>query len=185
MRRIAPVIATFLLAAAAMACASADEKPSARARQRPTDAAHRDKTSPESETEVAAKKLLSEIRQELEVTFHAAAPTTSGDPNVSDAGVPKPTTEGAVGAAEADSLMRQGQRVGMKAKQDKNLKNGRRSVALFRKATTVAPEYRPAWEKYLRTLKNVKKRFGHSVMMRDSEINREISRCRKALARLP
>lgn len=81
--------------------------------------------------------------------------------------------------------MRQGQRVGMRAKQDKDLKNGRRSVALFRKATAVAPDYRPAWEKYFRTLKNVKKRFGHSVMMRDGEINREISRCRKALARLP
>ena len=81
--------------------------------------------------------------------------------------------------------MRRGQRVGMQAKQDKDLKNGRRSVALFREATTAAPNYRRAWEKYFRTLNNVKKTFGHTLMMRDGEIDREISRCRAALARLP
>jgi hypothetical protein len=185
MSRIVPAIAALLLAALAMGCATADEKPATKSRQRPTNAAHREQARPESETETAARKLLVEIRKEREGTSHAAATTTSGDPHPSDAGVPQPTTGKAAGAAEADRLMRQGQRVGMKAKKDSDLKNGRRSVALFRKATTVAPDYRPAWEKYLRTLKNVKKRFGHSVMMGDGQINREISRCRKALARLP
>ena len=134
---------------------------------------------------MAAKKLLFEIRKEREMTLHAPSAMAPGDSNVSDAGVPKPPAEKPEGAAEADRLMHQGQRVGMRAKRDKDMKNGRRSVALFRKATTVAPDYRPAWEKYFRTLKNVKKRFGHSLMMGDGEINREISRCRKALARLP
>jgi hypothetical protein len=185
MSRSVPIITVLLLTALAMGCVSADDKSPARPHHRATKAAQREKTRPDATTEMAAQKLLVEIRRERETAFHAPVTERSSDSNGADAGVPEPATENADGAAEADRLMRRGQSIGMQAKRENNLKKGRLSIKLFRQATTVAPDYRPAWEKYFRTLKNVRKRFGHSIVMHDSEINSEISRCKKALARLP
>lgn len=85
---------------------------------------------------------------------------------------------------DADLLISQAARLGREAQEERSLKKGRRAMKLLHQAITVAPDYRRGWETYNRGLKNLRSRFGHSLVMHDDEINRELRNCNQALGRL-
>jgi hypothetical protein len=93
-------------------------------------------------------------------------------------------TTSEVGSRHADLLIGQAGRLGREAQAERSLKKGRRALKLLHQATTVAPDYRRSWEVYNQGLANLQSRFGHSLVMHDSEIDREIRRCHVALVRL-
>jgi hypothetical protein len=85
---------------------------------------------------------------------------------------------------EADKLIQQAGQLGLKAESDNDVKMGKQAMALFRQATDVAPDYPKAWKSYAESLTKLKDRFGHSVVMSNREIRRELKRCKEALAGL-
>jgi hypothetical protein len=98
-------------------------------------------------------------------------------------GPTKLTTAGCC-SRDADLLISQAARLGREAQAERSLKKGRRAMKLLQQAITVAPDYRHGWETYCGGLRNLRSRFGHSLVMHDDEINRGIRDCDEALARL-
>lgn len=85
---------------------------------------------------------------------------------------------------KADKLLRKAEVVGRQAESEQSIKKGRRAMVLLREAVTVAPDYIRAWKQYRRGLTDLRSRFGHSLVMSNGKIKRNIRRCDQALARL-
>ena len=85
---------------------------------------------------------------------------------------------------KADKLLQKAEVVGRQAESENSITKGRRAMVLLREAVTVAPDYIRAWKQYRRGLTDLQSRFGHSLVMSNSKIKRNIRRCDRVLARL-